>query len=273
MALFAVHVGGPTLVLDLAGLRLLVDPTFSPPGDYESAPGRWLTKFTGPAVPAAEVGRVDAVLLSHDQHVDNLDPGGRAVVTAAPIVLTTPGAAARLAGNTRGLEPWERAPLPRAGRSPVHVTAVPALHGPDGAEAITGPVTGFVLTADGEPTVYISGDNASLEHVEQIARRTRPIDVAVLFAGAARSPKLLGEAFLTLDSAGAARAAEVLGAPIVVPVHYEGWGHFTEGADDLRAAFAEAGLSDRLHLLTPGRRTELAHAPARVDGREGADVA
>ena len=62
-------VGGPTAVLEYAGLRLLTDPTFDPPG--EQAGG--LTKLTGPAVSADDVGAIDAVLLSHDQHSDNLD--------------------------------------------------------------------------------------------------------------------------------------------------------------------------------------------------------
>ena len=39
---------------------------------------------------------------------------------------------------------------------------------------------------------------------------------------------------------------KILRARRVVPVHYEGWAHFTEGRDDLEAAFAAAGLSDRL---------------------------
>jgi len=44
----------------------------------------------------------------------------------------------------------------------------------------------------------------------------------------------------------------VLGARAIVPVHYEGWAHFTKGADDLRVAFAEAGLDDRLVVPEPG---------------------
>jgi hypothetical protein len=47
-------IGGPTLLLELEGFRLLTDPTFAPPGDY---PGPvHLEKRTGPAVaPGAQV--------------------------------------------------------------------------------------------------------------------------------------------------------------------------------------------------------------------------
>lgn len=69
-------------------------------------------------------------------------------------------AADRLGGTARGLDSWESVQL--TGSNTVTVTATPAQHGPEGCEAVTGPVIGFVLTATGLPTVYVSGDNASL---------------------------------------------------------------------------------------------------------------
>jgi hypothetical protein len=92
------------------------------------------------------------------------------------------------------------------------VTAVPARHGPVGCEPITGDVTGFVLGGVGVPTVYVSGDNAALELVSEVAERFPRIDVALLFAGAART-SLFDGAPLTLTSANAAKAAALLGAP------------------------------------------------------------
>ena len=101
-------VGGPTAVVELGGVRLLTDPTFDPPGDHPIGT-RVLTKTTGPAVPADELGPVDAVLLSHDQHPDNLDRSGRALLAGVPLVLTTEQAAQRLGGTARALPSWERA--------------------------------------------------------------------------------------------------------------------------------------------------------------------
>ena len=97
------------------------------------------------------------------------------------------------------------------------------------------------------PTVYVSGDNASLALVKQIAARYGPVDTAVLFAGAPRLPVFDG-APLVLDGAQAAEAAKILGARRVVPVHLDGWAHFTEGPGDLVDAFTAAGLADRLQL-------------------------
>lgn len=249
------HIGGPTAVLTLGGLTFLTDPAFDEPRDYQ-LPGRVMTKLTGPAIPAADLGAVDVVLLSHDEHKDNLDDSGRVLLPSVPTVLSTPGAALRIEG-VRGLENWESVELPRPDGGVVTVTGVPALHGPDGAEAVVGFVTGFVVQGDGLPTVYVSGDNASLGHVKEIADRFARIDVAVLFAGAARTP-LLNGANLTLTSDDAVEAARILGDATIVPVHTEGWMHFTEGPDRFLAAFREAGLEDRVEMLMHGVPTTVA---------------
>jgi L-ascorbate metabolism protein UlaG (beta-lactamase superfamily) len=116
-------------------------------------------------------------------------------------------------------------------------------------------VVGFVLAGDGLPTVYVSGDNASLRVVEEVAENLGPIDIALLFAGAARTARL--DAFLTLTADKAARAAALLGDAVVIPVHCEGWAHFTQGQEDVRAAFAAHGLTARLRMLRPGETAEL----------------
>jgi L-ascorbate metabolism protein UlaG (beta-lactamase superfamily) len=239
--------GGPTALIEYGGLRFLTDPTFDAPGEYPLGGGRSLTKTAPSAADPADLGPLDAVLLSHDQHPDNLDTAGRALLAEVPVVLTTRSAAARLGGTTRGLAPWDAVDLPRPGGGTVTVTATPALHGPEGCEPVTGEVVGFVLTAAGLPTVHVSGDNASLDVVREIAGRIGPVDTAVLFAGAARTALFDGD-LLTIDGARAAEAATVLGARRVVAAHCDSWAHFTEGREDVVAAFTAAGIADRLQL-------------------------
>lgn len=243
------HLGGPTAVFDVGGLRLLTDPTFDPPGDHPIGV-RNLVKTSSPAQFADTVNAIDAVLLSHDQHPDNLDDAGRLFLQTVPLVLTTASAAERLGGAARALPAWssQRLALPAGGE--VTITGVPAQHGPAGTEHITGEVRGFVISGAGLPTIYISGDNASLAVVQEVADHAGPIDIAVLFAGRARSPLL--EAYLTLSADQAARAAEILGSPIVIPMHVDGWNHLTEDAELIPQAFAARGLADKLRVLAPG---------------------
>jgi L-ascorbate metabolism protein UlaG (beta-lactamase superfamily) len=248
-------VGGPTLLLEVAGIRILTDPTFDPPGEYPSGPSV-LVKTTEPALTAEEVGPVDVVLLSHDQHPDNLDRAGREYLASVPLVVTTTAAAERLGGGAGvvGLDPWRHhdATLPD-GRT-LTIGAVPAQHGPDGFAASSGPVIGFVLSGDRIPTTYVSGDNAAVRVVEEVVDNQGPIELAVLFGGGARTKRL--DAYLTLRAGQAVRAARLLDARAVVLVHAEGWRHFSQGQADFADAFAAAGRSE-LVLLAPGERRAL----------------
>ncbi|NKY88562.1 MBL fold metallo-hydrolase [Nocardia veterana] len=243
------HIGGPTVRLNYGGLVWLTDPTFDAPGAYTSG-ALTLHKLTGPAVGADRVGPVDVVLLSHDQHPDNLDPAGRAFLTGVATVLSTPEAAQRIDG-VRGLRVWEAVTI-----GAVTVTAVPALHGPEGAEALSGTVTGFVLQADDLPTVYISGDNASVDYVERIVARFGRIDIALLNVGAANVGRF-ADTDVTLNARTALAAARALGDAVVVPVHAEGWAHFTETLDHLRRTFEYGGRGGQLRIPPLGETVPL----------------
>src|SRR5690349_17745751 len=152
------YVGGPTALLEWRGVRLLTDPTFDPADTDAHESG--LRKTQGPALDAGAIGRVDAVLLSHDHHRDNLDDGGRALLPRAERVLTTADGAGRLGGNAVGLAPWDETEV-----GAVRVTATLARHGPPGGDR--GPVIGFVL----DDAVYVSGDTVWYEGVAEVAQR------------------------------------------------------------------------------------------------------
>ncbi|GAA2088254.1 MBL fold metallo-hydrolase [Pseudolysinimonas kribbensis] len=246
-------IGGPTLLIEVAGIRILTDPTFDPPGEYPSGPSV-LVKTTGPALTPEQVGAVDVVLLSHDQHPDNLDAAGRAFLATVPLVVTTTAAAERLGGSAVGVEPWRRTETSLPDGRTLTIGAVPAQHGPDGFAASSGPVIGFVLSGEGIPTTYVSGDNAAVRVVEEVVDNQGPIEVAVLFGGGARTRRL--DAYLTLRADQAVRAARLLDARAIVLVHAEGWRHFSQGQADFADAFAAAGRSE-LVVLAPGERRVL----------------
>ncbi|MGV9351335.1 MBL fold metallo-hydrolase [Streptomyces spiralis] len=250
--------GGPTAVIDIGGLRIVSDPTFD-----DAGPHGYLTKTAGPAVTGSGLGPVDLVLVSHDTHPDNLDERGRACAEAAPAVITGPLSAARLGSAAVGLAPWTSHRVPRGdGAGDLTILAVPAVHGPEDGDRdadgnVNCEVIGFVLSGQELPTIYVSGDNASIRTVAEISRRLPDIDAAVLHAGAARVPAKFDGRPLSLDSRGAAAAAAVLGAEVVIPAHYDGWAHFSEGLADLELAFHEAGLSSLLRTAPHGTWTHL----------------
>ncbi len=64
-------------------------------------------KTEGPAVSVEQVGTLDALLLSHDHHFDNLDNSGRALLQTVGVTYTTTSGAERLGGNAIGIAPFE----------------------------------------------------------------------------------------------------------------------------------------------------------------------
>jgi L-ascorbate metabolism protein UlaG (beta-lactamase superfamily) len=243
-------IGGPTVLIETEGFRLVTDPTFDAPGEYQ-LPHVRLRKLAGPAIPASEIGGVDAVLLSHDQHADNLDNSGRSFLSKAGTVFTTAAGAQRLAGQAVGLAPWEAREITQPGGGTLRVTATPARHGPAGIEPLSGDVVGFVLTFDSAPAIYVTGDTVWFDGVAEVAHRFRP-GVVLLFAGAA---KTRGAFHLTMDVNDAIETAHAFPQALIVPVHCDGWAHFTQTRDDIEASFKTLGLAQRLRLLEPGVAT------------------
>lgn len=250
-------IGGPTVLLDYAGLRLLTDPTFDACGCAYERSHVVLRKTADPALPLSGLGPVDAVLLSHDQHADNLDDSGRQLLGRVPLTLTTVAGSGRLGGSSRGLDPWSSVILRGEGGSEVRVTATPARHGPAGIEALAGDVIGFVLESTGAPTVYVTGDTVYYEGVAEVARRYRA-GFVVAFAGAAR-PR--GPFDLTMSVNDLLDTARAFPQALIVPVHSDSWAHFTITADDAARSFEALGLGDRIYVPRPGRAVTLPLSP------------
>lgn len=249
------YIGGPTLLIEWRGLRLLTDPTFDPAATCYPTAAYILRKTLGPAVPLERLGKIDAVLLSHDHHFDNLDHAGRQFLPSAEQVVTTTIGAERLGANARGLEPWQTVLLENSHGGRLRLTATPARHGP--AHADRGPVIGFLLAWEDDPAggIYISGDTVWYEGVEQVRARGS-VQAVVAFTGAAKV-KVAGDHPLTLTAGEAVDIARAFAPATVVPVHFEGWEHFSETRSDVEAAFSAAGLTARLQWLAPGRPVQL----------------
>ncbi|WP_298106268.1 MBL fold metallo-hydrolase [Bradyrhizobium sp.] len=242
-------IGGPTVLIEYDGYRLLTDPTFDPPGQYQGAHSSVKhVKTEGPSISIDEIGELDAVLLSHDHHFDNLDNSGRSLLPMVSAVYTTRSGAQRLGENTVGLDPFESRLLQKDGRQALTVTATPARHGPIGIDV--GDVVGFALgTETHGDLVYITGDTLWFDGTAEVARRFSP-RVVILHAGAAE-PR--GRFHMTMGSEDSLEAAHAFPNAALVSVHNEGWGHLRETQDQLAHVFASFNLSNRLSRFEKGK--------------------
>ncbi len=251
------HYGTATLLIEVGGLRLLTDPVFDPSGTkHDFGFGFGSTKKYTTTNEEDAIGALDAVLLSHDQHGDNLDARGRAVLARAPRVVTTRAAAKRLRDPARilGLAPFETVEIVK-GDAKVRITGTPARHGPPLSLPFVGEVTGFVLEWEGQERgcVYVTGDTVFYGGLTDVAARF-DVAIAIVHLGCAS----WGPLRFTMNAREGVTFARTFPRATIVPVHYEGWTHFKESRGDVERTFAASDLEGRLTWLEPGVASELA---------------
>lgn len=249
------HLGTATLLIEVAGVRLLTDPVFDPRGTkHDFGFGFGSAKEYATAKDPDALGAIDAVLLSHDQHGDNLDASGREVMARAGKVITTRAARRRL-GKIEGSGAWVKpdivalTPFESTQVGGVRITGTPARHGPPLSLPIVGEVTGFVLEWEGQARgcVYITGDTVFYGGIEQVAAKYE-VAIAIMHLGCAS----WGPLRFTMNAREGESFARAFPKARLVPVHYEGWSHFKESRGDVERVFASAGLTDRVTWLEPG---------------------
>jgi L-ascorbate metabolism protein UlaG (beta-lactamase superfamily) len=243
------HVGGPTVLIEAEGWRILSDPTFDPPGRrYAFGWGTSSTKLSGPAIAAADLLPVDVALVSHDHHGDNLDDAGRALLPSAGVVVTTVPGAARLDVGARGLRVWESTRIEMPGRPALEIVATPCRHGPPLSRPIVGDVVGFALRWEGQEhgALWLSGDTVLTRDVRRIGERV-DVGTAVVHLGRVQFP-ITGPVRYSMTAADAVELCGVLRPQTAIPVHYEGWSHFQEGRDEIERTLRAAPAPVRHHF-------------------------
>lgn len=259
MRIRVTHIDTACFLLELGDFRILTDPVLDQPGRlYHFGVGTLSKKYSTPARTADQIGPVDLVLLSHDQHEDNLDQSGRKFLGTVKQVLSTKPASRRIPGVT-GLDDWDSIPIDSEKVPGLKITAVPAQHASLRIlSPLAGKVIGFILEWKGQNGVYyISGDTVLFKGIHEIAKRYPKIDTAFIHTGCAGFPYLTGPIHYTFHAREAAKAIELLKPRRAIPVHYDGWWHFREPLDRARKQYAESGVGDVVQWLKPGVSTEL----------------
>jgi len=249
------------MLIDINGFRIVTDPAFDAAGGtYQSGSGRILKKTGSPALHPSELGHVDLVLLSHDQHKDNLDDSGREFLNMVPQIVSTKEARERLGLTTvTGIDDWGSVSIDTDKIPGLTITGTPCMHGSDEElHHIAGHVLGFILEWDGQENgvLYISGDTVFFKGIEEVAERFT-VDTAILHIGRAGFPAQIGDRYLTFTTEEAIHTAKMMHVNKLIPTHQEGWAHFLESRAQSKAQILAAGLGDKLVWLTAGQPVEI----------------
>lgn len=235
--------------LEVAGLRVLVDPFYS---------GHEARLFDPP--PQRLVDDADWILVTHE-HLDHLDAGlldrllERApesrVVVPAPLASAVPDWVE--AGRAELVAPGDRVEL-GAG---LHATVIPALHGVEMDDAYSdGAVDGgpprFVgyVVGDGGRGVYHSGDTLVTDELIE-ALRDQPVDVALLPINGRHYFRERQGLIGNMGIRDAVGLAQELSVAALVPMHWDMMGPNTERPGAVADVAAESGAG--FHVLVPAR--------------------
>ncbi|XRQ09917.1 MBL fold metallo-hydrolase [Actinomadura welshii] len=259
-------IGNATTLLRCGPFTLLTDPNFLHRGQRAYlGKGLFSRRLKDPALRIDELPQLDAVVLSH-LHGDHWDRVANAKLDRGLPVVTTPAAARRLQGRHRfrhatGLRTWESHTLVKDGAL-LRITAMPGRHAPGPARLLLPPVMGSLLefgpaTGDVQFRLYITGDTLMYDGIQQIARRNRDIDLAILHMGGTKLP---GGLIVTMDAAQGADLLETIRPANAVPVHYDDYTVFSSSLDDFRRELDRRGLSGDVTYVDRGQTHTFTHS-------------
>ncbi|KAM0198495.1 hypothetical protein ACHAPI_004019 [Fusarium lateritium] len=228
------HVTTATAEVEIDDDRFITDPVFDDaPRDYDLShlagkePGEVILSVKeNPHLSIKQLPIIDCILLSHEDHVDNLDETGRHLLLGRRVI-TTPDGAKNLSDypGISALQPWKTLKFRLAGEE-WSVTGVLCVHIPGGE------VMGFLLhkellgiSPDGRLNAfYFYGDTILLEDELKKLREQYHVVVALFNLGQAMSPNpesSTGFTQITVGGSDAVRMCEILEADLVVPMHFD----------------------------------------------------
>lgn len=262
MDITVTFIGNATTLLTVDGIALLTDPNFLHRGERAYLGYGLLSKrLHDPALTIDRLPALDAVLLSH-MHGDHWDRVAQNGLDRTLPVITTPHAAKRLRrrgfSHSVALDTWQHHTITK-GATTVTVTALPGRHAPTPMDRFLPPVMGSMVEVSGAAgparRLYISGDTLLIEELDEIPRRFPDIDAGVLHLGGTRLPfgrHLPFGLTVTMDGRQGAGAAELLGLPKVIPVHFNDYGVFASPLSDFLEEMRRRGLAERVIELDRG---------------------
>lgn len=240
------------LWLEYGGLNWLVDPSFADQGSTPAIP-HVPDSRPNPLVPlpvtAASLSSPDVLLLTH-LHPDHWDEPAAAALLAGSggselPILSQPGDRERIESfGFSNVTEVEKTLTYRG----VTVTRTSGQHGVGEIRQKMGQVSGFVLRAENEPTLYIAGDTIWCDDVVQALDASRP-DVTVVNAGGAQFGE--GDPIIMTPEDVTSLCRHNTNSEVVA-VHLEAINHCRTSRETLANEMKRQGLQDRVRIPADG---------------------
>ncbi len=231
-----------TLLVEYAGMRLLVDPMLSDAGamaPIQNSPQQRNNPLVALPCSVDEVlDNLQAVLVTHT-HRDHWDDAAIQLIPKDLSLFCQPEDLKKME-DTHFLN--AAAVHDQRNWSKICITRTHAQHGTGDIGKAMAPASGYVLQAEGEPTLYIAGDSIWCKEVGETIKRFKP-EIVVVNAGGA---KFLEGDPITMTTEDVVHLCRAAHHAQVIAVHMEAINHCLVTRKDLAHAAHAAGVKVKI---------------------------
>lgn len=195
-----------------------------------------------PCSPEEVIAEIEMSLISH-LHTDHFDPAAQSLLPKTLPIYCQPGDETKIKGyGFQDVTPitdtlnWQE----------ILITRTSGHHGVGKVLDVMGKVSGFVLQAEYEPTVYWAGDTVWTNYVQTVIEDMQPDIIITHSCGAVWGDS----APIVMDAVQTVAVCQVAPNSTVIATHMEALDHATISRDALRTYADEVGIR-REKLLIP----------------------
>ncbi|MEN6349876.1 MAG: MBL fold metallo-hydrolase [Syntrophomonas sp.] len=245
-----------TVIIDINGRQILLDPMLSRAKTMAAVPGVTNTSdnpLVDLTVDFVTLKNTDAIMVTH-AHRDHFDDYAMQILPHDTKLFCQPADVDKIheAGfiNVQVIDKshqWNGITINRTG----------GCHGTGKIGEKMGPVSGFALYAQNEPSLYITGDTIWCSEVKDALETYRP-QIVVCFAGAARFSS--GDP-ITMTKEDVVQVCQHAPSSKIIVVHMEAWNHCSLSRQELKQYITDIGLGHQVRIPDDGELIEIADEP------------
>ncbi|MHC1681752.1 MAG: MBL fold metallo-hydrolase [Clostridiaceae bacterium] len=233
-----------TLLISINNKKILVDPMLSPKGTMSPVPNV-CNQNHNPLVelPLAikDIVNVDAVLLTHT-HRDHFDEEAIKVLPKDIPLFCQPENSEEI--KTKGFLNVHAVDT-SFNFNGIEIKRTKGQHGDFIMSKKMGPVSGYVLTSNNEPSLYIMGDTIWCAEVKEALRIHNP-EIAISFSGEAKF-NLGGH--ITMSAKDILEVHNLCPYTKIIAAHLESWNHCSLSRAELKNFITKNGIEN--NVLVP----------------------
>jgi len=236
-----------TVLIEINGQRILLDPMLSEAGKMPAVPGVANTSdnpLVNLSVDPSTLINADAILVTHT-HRDHFDDTAMQLLPHITQLFcqASDREKFREAGFTNvqiidKCQEWNG----------ITISRTEGQHGTGRIGQKMGPVSGFVLEAKGEPSLYITGDTIWCPEVQSVLEKYRP-QIVVCFAGAAQFSS--GDP-ITMTKEAIVNVCKHAPSAKIIAIHMEAWNHCSLSRQELTEYVAANTFAEQVYIPDDG---------------------